>query len=49
MWWLYFARPAHTLLATTHQARLKRFTWAYGHYLMFAPAAAAGAGPAAYA
>jgi low temperature requirement protein LtrA len=49
MWWLYFARPAHTLLATTHQAHLKRFTWAYGHYLIFASAAAAGAGLAAYA
>ncbi|MCQ8193224.1 low temperature requirement protein A [Streptomyces rugosispiralis] len=49
MWWLYFARPAHTLLATTHQAPLKRFTWAYGHYLIFASAAAAGAGLAAYA
>ena len=49
MWWLYFARPAHTLLATTHRAHLKRFTWAYGHYLIFASAAAAGAGLAAYA
>ncbi|MCX4613142.1 MULTISPECIES: low temperature requirement protein A [Streptomyces] len=49
MWWLYFARPAHTLLATTHQAHRKRFTWAYGHYLIFASAAAEGAGLAAYA
>jgi low temperature requirement protein LtrA len=47
MWWLYFARPAHTLLATTHQAHQahrKRFTWAYGHYLIFAAAAAEEAG-----
>jgi low temperature requirement protein LtrA len=49
MWWLYFARPAHTLLATTHQAHRKRFTWAYGHYLIFASASAEGAGLAAYA
>ncbi|MEV1076957.1 low temperature requirement protein A [Streptomyces sp. NPDC050211] len=49
MWWLYFARPAHTLLATTHQAHRQRFTWAYGHYLIFASAAAEGAGLAAYA
>ncbi|MDN3261871.1 low temperature requirement protein A [Streptomyces sp. CSDS2] len=49
MWWLYFAKPAHTLLATTHQGHRKRFTWAYGHYLVFAAAAAEGAGLAAYA
>ncbi|KOG12426.1 MULTISPECIES: low temperature requirement protein A [Streptomyces] len=48
MWWLYFAKPAHTLLATTHQGHRKRFTWAYGHYLIFAAAAAEGAGLAAY-
>jgi low temperature requirement protein LtrA len=44
MWWLYFARPAHTLLATTHQAPGRRFRWAYGHYLIFGSAAAVGAG-----
>ncbi|MEE1755233.1 low temperature requirement protein A [Streptomyces sp. SP18CS02] len=49
MWWLYFTRPAHTLLATTHRAHRRRFTWAYGHYLIFASAAAEGAGLAAYA
>ncbi|MFJ5029444.1 low temperature requirement protein A [Streptomyces sp. NPDC088560] len=49
MWWLYFARPAHTLLATTHQAHRRRFPWAYGHYLIFASATAEGAGVAAYA
>ncbi|MGW0698001.1 low temperature requirement protein A [Streptomyces sp. NPDC002867] len=49
MWWLYFARPAHTLLATTHQAHRRRFTWAYGHYLIFASATAEGAGLAPYA
>ncbi|MFB6777822.1 low temperature requirement protein A [Streptomyces sp. NPDC056352] len=49
MWWLYFARPAHTLLATTHRAHRRRFIWAYGHYLIFASATAEGAGLAAYA
>ncbi|MFI0187183.1 low temperature requirement protein A [Streptomyces sp. NPDC017082] len=49
MWWLYFTRPAHTLLATTHQAHRRRFPWAYGHYLIFASATAEGAGLAAYA
>ncbi|MET7684025.1 low temperature requirement protein A [Streptomyces sp. NPDC005423] len=49
MWWLYFASPAYTLLATTHQADRRRFPWAYGHYLVFASATAEGAGLAAYA
>ncbi|MET8948793.1 low temperature requirement protein A [Streptomyces sp. NPDC004542] len=49
LWWLYFARPAHAFLATTHQAHRRRFPWAYGHYLIFAAAAAEGAGLAAYA
>ncbi|MEU0257075.1 low temperature requirement protein A [Streptomyces sp. NPDC006184] len=49
MWWLYFARPAHTILATTHRAARRRFVWAYGHFPVFASAAAEGAGLAAYA
>ncbi|WP_229908643.1 low temperature requirement protein A [Streptomyces griseosporeus] len=49
MWWLYFAKPAHTLLASTHRAHRRRFTWAYGHYLVFTSAAAEGAGLATYA
>ncbi|MFF9279778.1 low temperature requirement protein A [Streptomyces griseosporeus] len=49
MWWLYFAEPAHTLLATTHRVHRRRFTWAYGHYLVFTSAAAEGAGLATYA
>ncbi|RDS64521.1 low temperature requirement protein A [Streptomyces sp. M7] len=49
MWWLYFTRPAHLLLATTHRSHSRRFTWAYGHYLVFASATAEGAGLAAYA
>ncbi|MVO87770.1 low temperature requirement protein A [Streptomyces sp. p1417] len=49
LWWLYFSRPAHTLLASTYRAHRRRFGWAYGHYLIFASAAAEGAGLAAYA
>ncbi|MFJ8113411.1 low temperature requirement protein A [Streptomyces sp. NPDC096132] len=49
MWWLYSARPAHSLLATTYQTHRRRFPWAYGHYLVFASATAEGAGLAAYA
>ncbi|MEV0492216.1 low temperature requirement protein A [Streptomyces atratus] len=44
MWWLHFARSAHTLLATAYRAHRRRFTWAYGHYLIFASATAEGAG-----
>ncbi|WP_416071240.1 low temperature requirement protein A [Streptomyces sp. NY05-11A] len=38
-----------TCCATTHQAHRRRFTSAYGHYLIFASAAAEGAGLATYA
>ncbi|MGP4103101.1 low temperature requirement protein A [Nonomuraea sp. KM90] len=40
MWWLYFARPAHRLLASGKTA----FAWGYGHYFVFSSAAAIGAG-----
>jgi low temperature requirement protein LtrA len=40
MWWLYFDRPVHDLLTTFRKA----FIWGYGHYLIFAAAAAVGAG-----
>jgi len=40
MWWLYFVRPGHDLLISSRAA----FLWGYGHYLIFAAAAAAGAG-----
>jgi low temperature requirement protein LtrA len=40
MWWLYFARPHHDLLRTMRAA----FVWGYGHYAIFAAAAAVGAG-----
>jgi low temperature requirement protein LtrA len=40
LWWLYFDRPAHDLLTTIRHA----FVWGYGHYFVFASAAAVGAG-----
>ena len=40
MWWLYFARPSHDLLTSVRRA----FTWGYGHYFVWAAAAAVGAG-----
>ncbi len=40
LWWLYFDRPAHPLLTSLRRA----FVWGYGHYLVFASAAAVGAG-----
>ena len=40
MWWLYFDRPVHHLLVSNRVA----FVWGYGHYFVFASAAAVGAG-----
>jgi low temperature requirement protein LtrA len=40
MWWLYFAKPAQWFLTSSRVA----FVWGYGHYLVFASAAAVGAG-----
>lgn len=40
MWWVYFSKPAHALLVSNRVA----FTWGYGHYCVFASAAAVGAG-----
>ncbi|HET6341946.1 MAG TPA: low temperature requirement protein A [Gemmatimonadota bacterium] len=40
MWWLYFARPTNDLLTSLPRA----FVWGYGHYAIFASAAAVGAG-----
>jgi len=40
MWWLYFDRPVHDLLSSLPTA----IVWGYGHYLIFASAAAVGAG-----
>ncbi|MEU8531196.1 MULTISPECIES: low temperature requirement protein A [Streptomyces] len=39
-WWIYFVVPAHDRLAETG----KGFLWGYGHYVIFASAAAIGAG-----
>jgi low temperature requirement protein LtrA len=43
MWWIYFDRPVHGLLTSLTRA----IGWGYGHYLVFAAAAAVGAGVAA--
>jgi low temperature requirement protein LtrA len=40
MWWIYFDRPAHDLLTNMRRA----FVWGYGHLIVFASAAAVGAG-----
>ena len=40
LWWLYFYRPVHDHLTSLGRA----MTWGYGHYLVFASAAAVGAG-----
>ncbi|MEW1691492.1 low temperature requirement protein A [Streptomyces sp. NPDC091265] len=40
LWWLYFAQSAPELLTTLRVALL----WGYGHYFVFASAAAVGAG-----
>ncbi len=43
MWWLYFERPGHVRL-TRRPSMLTSMSWGYGHYLIFASAAAVGAG-----
>jgi low temperature requirement protein LtrA len=40
MWWIYFDRPVHDLLTGLRKA----IVWGYGHYVVFAAAAAVGAG-----
>ncbi len=39
-WWLYFDRPGHEVLGALRSP----FLWGYGHYFVFASAAAVGAG-----
>ncbi|MGW0577346.1 low temperature requirement protein A [Streptomyces sp. NPDC002920] len=39
-WWIYFVVPIHSRLRSSRQA----FLWGYGHYVVFASAAAIGAG-----
>lgn len=43
MWWLYFDRPGH-LRITRRRTMLTSMSWGYGHYFIFASAAAVGAG-----
>src|SRR6185295_8427658 len=45
MWWLYFGEPAHERL----RGRREAFVWGYGHLVIFASAAAVGAGLAVVA
>ncbi|WP_415950160.1 low temperature requirement protein A [Streptomyces sp. KLOTTS4A1] len=40
VWWIYFVVPIHGHLRSNRQA----FLWGYGHYVIFATAAAIGAG-----
>ncbi len=40
LFWIYFDRPAHRFLFSNREA----FVWGYGHFLIFASAAAIGAG-----
>jgi low temperature requirement protein LtrA len=40
IWWIYFAAPAHEFIDSFRSAGI----WAYGHYVIFASAAAIGAG-----
>jgi low temperature requirement protein LtrA len=40
LWWVYFDRSAHNLLSTLRGS----MSWGYGHYFIFASAAAVGAG-----
>ena len=40
MWWLYFEIPTEQLLSSLRRA----FVWGYGHYFIWAAAAAVGAG-----
>jgi low temperature requirement protein LtrA len=48
MWWIYFDMPAEEIVASVRRAFANRlngaFVWGYGHYLVFASVAAAGAG-----
>ena len=48
MWWLYFDMPSATIVAGVRRAFTQRlsgaFVWGYGHVVVFASAAAVGAG-----
>jgi low temperature requirement protein LtrA len=48
MWWMYFDMPAEQAVGRIRNALVERpsgpFLWGYGHYVVFASAAAVGAG-----
>lgn len=44
LWWIYFAKPAYRFLNSNRAG----FIWGYGHYFVFASAAAVGAGLAVH-
>lgn len=48
MWWLYFDMPSEKVVASVRRAFMTRlssvFVWGYGHYAIFASAAATGTG-----
>jgi low temperature requirement protein LtrA len=48
MWWMYFDMPAEQAIHRVHRAFMDHptaaFAWGYGHYIVFASAAAVGAG-----
>ena len=51
MWWIYFDMPAEHVVDRARGRMTANaggaFLWGYGHYVVFASAAAAGAGIAA--
>jgi len=48
MWWMYFDMPAEQMMERVREAFAERlreaFAWGYGHFVVFAAAAAVGAG-----
>jgi low temperature requirement protein LtrA len=48
MWWIYFDLPSERIVQSVRQQFARRlngaFAWGYGHYFVFASAAATGAG-----
>lgn len=45
LWWLYFARETGPVLAKIKAAKtMEKYVWGFGHYVIFASAAAVGAG-----
>ncbi len=44
MWWLYFDQPSEEVAGRGRTSPWHAFTWGYGHFVVFASAAAVGAG-----